>query len=193
MAHGVSEIPVEPLGTLAASGSVPAWVTPVSACPGVRLVFPMSGRRRPTAGGILAEKKPKTPEELAALVRQVAAKGLDRRFHASGLSQDEIDTQELAKRQRQRAERKQRESEREQRETERHQRLRDLGAAVEIQRDGAPDPRDVAHALTLQHREGKPVKLAALLVESGLADAAGATSDYRRNGRRRRRRRRRRR
>ena len=99
---------------------------------------------------------------------------LARRFRESGLSRVEFDAQELAKRERQHAERDQRESESERRETERQQRLRDLGAAVEIQRGGAPDVRDVAHALTLRHRDGKPVKLAALLVESGLADADDA-------------------
>ena len=70
-----------------------------------------------------------------------------------------------------------REAGREQREAEPRQRLRGLGAAVEVQRDGAPDPRDVAHGLTLP-RDGKPVKLAALLVEPGLADndnAAGVS------------------
>ena len=115
----------------------------------------------------MAKKKPKTPEEVAALARQVAAKDLERRFRESGLSRDEFDAQELAKLERLQARRKQRETENERRETERQQRLRDLGVAVEIQRNGAPDPRDVAHALTLRHRDGKPVKLKALLVEGG--------------------------
>ena len=124
----------------------------------------------------MAKKKPKTLEELAALARQVAAKDLELRFRESGLSREEYDAQELAKLERQQAERGQRETERERRETERQQRLRDLGVAIEIQRDGAPDPRDVADALTLRHRDGKPVKLAALLVESGLADIDDAAS-----------------
>ena len=108
----------------------------------------------------MAKKKPKTLEE-ALQIR------LARRFRESGLSRVEFDAQELAKRERQHAER-------DQRETERQQRLRDLGVAVEIQRDGTADPRDVADALSLRHRDGKPVKLAALLVESGLADADDA-------------------
>ena len=124
----------------------------------------------------MAKKKPKTLEKLAAVTRQLAANDLDRRFRESGDSRDEFDAQELAKPERQRAEREQRETEHERRETERQQRLRDLSVAVEIQRDGTPDPRDVAHALTLRHRDGKPVKLAALLVESGLADIDDAAS-----------------
>ena len=105
----------------------------------------------------MAKKKPKTLEE--------ALQSLARRFRESGLSRVEFDAQELAKRERQHA--------RDQRETT-PARLRDLGVAVEIQRDGTADPRDVADALSLRHRDGKPVKLAALLVESGLADADDA-------------------
>ena len=41
-------------------------------------------------------KKPKTPEELAAVTRQLAAKGLERRFGESGFSRDEFDARELA-------------------------------------------------------------------------------------------------
>ena len=43
----------------------------------------------------MAKEKPKTQKELAALARQVAAKGQERRFRESGLSRDEFDAREL--------------------------------------------------------------------------------------------------
>ena len=69
----------------------------------------------------------------------------EQRFGESGLSRDEFD------------------------EAERQQRLRDLSVAVEIQRDGAADPPDVADALSLRHWGGPPVRLAVLLLGSHLA------------------------
>ena len=70
----------------------------------------------------------------------------EQRFGESGLSRDEFD------------------------EAERQQRLRDLSVTVEIQRDGAADPPDVADALSLRHWGGPPVRPAVLLSGSHLAE-----------------------
>ena len=70
----------------------------------LRLVFQCVGDGRPPTGEIKAEKKPNTPEEVAAVIRQAFAKNLDRRFRESGLSRGEFDAEELAKLEHQRAE-----------------------------------------------------------------------------------------
>ena len=50
-----------------------------------------------------------------------------------------------------------------------------LSPDVEIRRDGASDPRDVAHALTLRHRDGKP-ESSRPCSEAGLADDHNSAS-----------------